>query len=75
MWSIIISLALNSTSKHHGAFSGILVTGIIGGAVFPLIIGIFGDFAGLKLSMTILLLPLLFILTIGFWSNPLINNK
>tara|TARA_S200000501_G_scaffold344317_1_gene355984 strand:- start:78 stop:722 length:645 start_codon:yes stop_codon:yes gene_type:complete len=75
MWSIIISLALNSTSKHHGAFSGILVTGIIGGAVFPLIIGILGDFAGLKLSMTILLLPLLFILTIGFWSNPLINNK
>ena len=75
MWSIIISLALNSTSKHHGAFSGILVTGIIGGAVFPLMIGILGDFAGLKLSMTILLLPLLFILTIGFWSNPLINNK
>ncbi len=75
MWSIIISLALNSTSKYHGVFSGILVTGIIGGAVFPLIIGILGDFVGLKLSMTILLFPLLFILTIGFWSNPIINNR
>ena len=75
MWSIIISLALNSTSKNHGAFSGILVSGIIGGAVIPLIIGILADFIGLKFGMTVLLIPLLFILTIGFWSSPLINNK
>ena len=75
MWSIIISLALNSTSKDHGAFSGILVSGIIGGAVIPLIIGILADFIGLKFGMIVLLIPLLFILTIGFWSSPLINNK
>lgn len=75
MWSIIISLALNSMSKNHGAFSGILVSGIIGGAVFPLIIGILADFAGLKVGMTLLLIPLLFILSIGFWSRPLVNNK
>jgi len=75
MWSIIISLALNSLSKNHGAFSGILVSGIIGGAVFPLIIGILADFAGLKVGMTLLLIPLLFILSIGFWSRPLVNNK
>ena len=75
MWSIIISLALNSTSKDHGAFSGILVSGIIGGAVIPLIIGILADFIGLKFGMIILLIPLLFILSIGFWSSPLVNNK
>ena len=75
MWSIIISLALNSISKDHGAFSGILVSGIIGGAVFPLIIGIVADFAGLKVGITLLLIPLLFILSIGFWSSPLVNNK
>ena len=75
MWSIIISLALNSMSNNHGAFSGILVSGIIGGAVFPLIIGILADFAGLKVGMTLLLIPLLFILSIGFWSRPLVNNK
>lgn len=75
MWSIIISLALNSTSKDHGAFSGILVSGIIGGAVIPLIIGILADFIGLKFGMIVLLIPLLFILSIGFWSSPLINNK
>ena len=75
IWSIIISLALNSMSKDHGAFSGILVSGIIGGAVFPLIIGIVADFAGLKVGITLLLIPLLFILSIGFWSSPLVNNK
>ena len=75
MWSIIISLALNSMSKDHGTFSGILVSGIIGGAVFPLIIGIVADFAGLKVGITLLLIPLLFILSIGFWSSPLVNNK
>ena len=75
MWSIIISLALNSMSNNHGAFSGILVSGIIGGAVFPLIIGIVADFAGLKVGITLLLIPLLFILSIGFWSRPLVNNK
>ena len=75
MWSIIISLALNSMSKNHGAFSGILVSGIIGGAVFPLIVGILADFVGLKVGMTLLLIPLLFILSIGFWSRPLVNNK
>ncbi len=75
MWSIIISLALNSMSENHGTFSGILVSGIIGGAFFPLIIGILADFAGLKVSLTLLLIPLLFILSIGFWSRPLVNNK
>src|SRR5690606_24316000 len=39
MWSIIISLALNSVSSHHGTFAGILCTGIVGGAVVPPIIG------------------------------------
>ena len=39
MYPIIFSLALNSVSEHHGSFSGIIVTGIIGGAIVPLIIG------------------------------------
>ena len=49
MWSIIFSLALNSVSRHHGAFSGILCTGILGGAVVPLLVGALGDRIGLRL--------------------------
>lgn len=74
MWSVIFSLALNSVAKHHGSFSGILCTGIIGGAIVPLIIGWLGDFFGLRFGMSFLYLILGYILSIGFWSKPLITN-
>jgi FHS family L-fucose permease-like MFS transporter len=75
MWSIIISLALNSVASHHGSFSGILVTGIAGGAILPLIVGWLGDMLGLRMGMLFLFLSLGYILSIGFWSKPLINNE
>lgn len=74
MWSIIFSLALNSLDKHHGSFSGILVTGIIGGALVPLAIGWLGDRLGLRFGMLLLYLTLAYILSIGFWARPLITN-
>ena len=67
MWSIIISLALNSVKTHHGSFSGILVTGIAGGAIIPLIVGSLGDAFGLKAGMFFLFVTLGYILSIGFW--------
>jgi MFS transporter, FHS family, L-fucose permease len=75
MWSVIFSLALNSVDKHHGSFSGILVTGIIGGAIVPLIIGSLSDIVGLRTGMIFLYLNLIYIGSIGFWSKPLITNK
>ena len=75
MWSIIISLALNSVKLHHGSFSGILITGIVGGAIIPLIIGWLGDAMGLKTALFFLIIPLLYILAIGFWAKPLITNQ
>jgi fucose permease len=74
MWSIIFSLALNSLDKHHGSFSGILVTGVIGGALVPLAVGWLGDRLGLRFGMMLLYLTLAYILSIGFWSRPLITN-
>ena len=75
MYPIIFSLALNSMSEHHGSFSGILVTGIIGGAIVPLIVGWLGDHLGLRYGMCFLYLTLGFILSIGFWAKPIITNK
>jgi fucose permease len=75
MYPVIFSLALNSVSEHHGSFSGILVTGIIGGAIVPLIIGWLGDRFGLRSGLLFLYLTLGFILTIGFWAKPIIKNK
>ncbi|NIO20564.1 MAG: MFS transporter [Candidatus Aenigmarchaeota archaeon] len=74
MWSVIFSLALNSVERHHGSFSGILCTAIIGGATVPLIIGWLGDLFGLRLGMMFLYLTLGYILSIGLWSKPLITN-
>lgn len=75
MWSIIFSLALNSIESYHGAFSGILCTGIIGGALVPLLIGWLGDQIGLRQGMFVLYLTLGYILSIGLWARPLINNE
>jgi fucose permease len=75
MWSIIFSLALNSESQHHGSFSGILCSGIFGGALVPLIIGWLGDLIGLKLAMLFLFVTLGYILSVAFWAKPIIDNK
>jgi fucose permease len=75
MYPIIFSLALNSISEHHGSFAGILCTGIIGGAIVPLIIGWFGDIVGLRTGMFFLYLSMGYILLIGFWAKPIVSNK
>lgn len=75
MYSIIFSLALNSLEKHHGSFSGILCSGIFGGALVPLIIGWIGDQLGLKIAMLFLYVTLGYIFAIPFWAKPLVNNK
>ena len=75
MWPIIFSLALNSAESHHGSFSGILCTGIIGGALMPPLIGFLGGLLGLRQGMFVLYLTLGYILSIGIWARPLIANK
>jgi len=75
MWPIIFSLALNSVASHHGSFSGILCTGVIGGALVPLLIGRLGDAFGLRQGLFVLYLTLGYILSIGLWARPLISNK
>jgi len=75
MYPVIFSLALNSVKEHHGSFAGILVTGIIGGAIIPLIIGWLGDHFGLRAGMFFIYITMGYIFSIGFWARPLITNK
>ena len=74
MWSVIFSLALNSVAEHHGSFSGILCTGIVGGAVVSALVGWLGDQVGLRTGMVLLFVTLAYILSIGLWARPLIDN-
>jgi FHS family L-fucose permease-like MFS transporter len=75
MYPGIFSLALNSVKEHHGSFAGILVTGIIGGAIIPLIIGWLGDHFGLRTGMLFIYVTMGYILSVGFWARPFIKNK
>jgi len=74
MWPVLVSLALNSVSEHHGPFAGILSTGIMGGAVAPVIIGRIGDHFGLRAGLCFLYFTFGCVLTVGFWAKPLITN-
>jgi fucose permease len=75
MWPMIVSLALNSVSEHHGTVSGILCTGIAGGAIVPLAIGYISDHFGLRVGILLLYLAFGWVLGIGFWANPIVNNE
>jgi fucose permease len=75
MWPVIMSLALNSLSHSHGAFAGILCTAIIGGAMVPLWIGQIGDHFGLRTGLLLLYLTFGWILGVGFWARPLVQNQ
>jgi len=75
MWPVIMSLALNSLDHSHGAFAGILCTAIIGGALVPLWIGQVGDHFGLRTGLMLLYLTFGWILGIGFWARPLVQNQ
>jgi fucose permease len=74
MWPVLVSLVLNSVSEHHGPFAGILSTGIMGGAVVPVIIGRIGDFASLRAGVAFLYLTFGCVLSVGFWARPIIAN-
>jgi MFS transporter, FHS family, L-fucose permease len=74
MYAIIFSLALNSVSRAHGSFAGILCTGIAGGAIVSLIIGRLKDLIGLQAGMMVLYLTMAYILSLSFWAKPIVKN-
>ena len=75
MYPGVFSLGLNSLSKNHGTFAGILCTGIIGGAVIPFAEGLIGDVIGLKFGMCLVYLTLAYMLAIAIFARPLVKNK
>jgi len=75
MYSIIFSFGLNSVSRYHGAMSGILCTGILGGAVVPLLVGLLGDWFGLRMGLLSVFVTLGYILSVCYWARPLVRNE
>jgi fucose permease len=75
MWPITISLALNTVLEYPGALAGIMCSGIMGGAVMPLITGRIADSCGLRIGMCILYLTFGWIFAVSLWARPLISNQ
>lgn len=75
MYSIVFSLALNSVLKYHGSFAGILCSGIVGGALGPLVVSTLADATTLRIGMMSILVFVGYITFIGFWAKPLVSNK
>jgi FHS family L-fucose permease-like MFS transporter len=75
MYSIIFSFGLNSVSRYHGAMSGILCTGILGGAIVPLLVGFLGDRFGLRMALLTVFVTLGYILSVCYWARPLVRNE
>lgn len=75
MYSIIFSLALNSTKNHLGSFAGVLCSAIVGGAIGPLIVGIIADLTNLRIAMLLIAVFVGYMIFIGFKAHPLVNNK
>lgn len=76
-WPLTFALALNSVERHHGSFAGILCTGILGGAIFPPLVGRVADAAGpagLRLGMLAMLATMAYLLFIAIWARPLVTN-
>ena len=75
MWPIIISLALNSVLEFQGAFAGIMCSGIMGGAIIPLITGWLADSFGLRAGMCLLYVSFGWVFAVSLWAKPLITNQ
>ena len=75
MFPIILSLAINSVTKHHEFLTGFMYTATVGAAIGPFIIGLLSDHGGLRLGLHYIYLAFGIILSVPFWAKPLADNK
>ena len=69
VFSIIFSAALKKMPDHANEISGLLIMGVAGGAVIPLIMGITSDSFGQTGGMAVLLVALAYLLFSAFKLN------
>jgi len=66
MFPTIFSLALNGLGKHRGQGSGILCSAIVGGAILPVVQGLFADRIGIQTAFFIPVLCYCYIACYGW---------
>ena len=71
------SLARRAAAEGIGTtllLATVVGSGIMGGALVPLLIGSLGDLFGLRTGMLLLYATFGTVLSVGFWARPLIGN-
>ena len=66
MFPTIFSLAVNGLGKHTGQGSGILCSAIVGGAILPVVQGLFADRIGIQTAFFIPVICYLYIAYYGW---------
>lgn len=74
MWGAIFSLALEGLGKYTAAGSGILLMGLLGGAILPLLQGIWADSANSwQYSWILVLAGELYMLYYALWGHRVVH--
>lgn len=66
VFSIIFSAALKKLPDHANEISGLMIMGLVGGAIIPLIMGITSDLLGQTGGMAILLIAMTYLIFCAF---------
>lgn len=70
MWGAIFTLSVNRLGKYTNAASGVFMTGVIGGAIFPLLQGLIADLSGgWRLSWIMVIACELYMLYYAIWGS------
>jgi fucose permease len=70
-----LSFGLNSVKADITARCPASCTGILGGAVVPLLVGFLGDRFGLRIALLSVFVTLGYILSVCYWARPLVRNE
>lgn len=69
VFSILFSYALQHKPEYDGEISALMIMGVSGGALIPLLMGVVSDGFGLTAGMAVLLLCLLYLVAVAYRSK------
>ncbi|MDR2775624.1 MAG: MFS transporter, partial [Tannerella sp.] len=72
IFPMIFSRAIQSSPERENEVSGLMIMGIAGGAIFPLLMGVFSDFAGAQWGAVAVMAALVAYL---FFINGMIKSE
>ena len=68
LFSVIFAQCMNRRPSEGNEISGLMITGLIGGTIFPLAMGIAADMVGSQFgAMAVMFIGVIFLFIYSFW--------